>query len=127
MKLAKENGMEDFTEESAKAYFETVHKSGEISDEELENAVGGCKTGDGRRVVSRGLLCPHPKRYYGWECKVCHQNRINCSCGRPNTTEVEDAFGVTGNFNKIGACDCCVHCTYEGGKWYCNDARTNLI
>ena len=32
--LAKENGIE-LTEESAKAYYDTMHQSGELSDEEL--------------------------------------------------------------------------------------------
>ena len=48
MALAKENGTE-LTEESAKAYFEQLHpKTGELSDEELDNvAGGGCYSNDG--------------------------------------------------------------------------------
>ena len=38
--LAKENGME-MTEESANAYFAKLHKSGEVSDDELDNVSGG--------------------------------------------------------------------------------------
>ena len=47
MALAKENGTE-LTEESAKAYFEQLHpKTGELSDEELDNvAGGGCNAKD---------------------------------------------------------------------------------
>ena len=41
MALAKENGME-LTEESAKAYFEQLNpKTGELSDDELNNVAGG--------------------------------------------------------------------------------------
>lgn len=42
--LAKENGIE-MTDEAAKAHFERLHNSGEISDEELDNVSGGgCST-----------------------------------------------------------------------------------
>ena len=55
--LAKENGME-MTEEQANAYFSQLHPtSGEIADEELENvAGGGCRSGDGRLVVTTGVF-----------------------------------------------------------------------
>ena len=53
--LAKENGVE-LTEESAMAYFAQLHKSGELSDEELGNvAGGGCSTSAGYTVVTSGL------------------------------------------------------------------------
>ena len=32
LKIAQENGMSEFTEESAKEYFELINKSGELSD-----------------------------------------------------------------------------------------------
>ena len=55
--LAKENGAE-LTEESAKAYFDQLHKTGELSDDELDNvAGGGCHTKDGRLVVSTTYFC----------------------------------------------------------------------
>ena len=42
--LAKENGAE-ITSEEAAAYFAQLNKSGELSDEELDNvAGGGCQT-----------------------------------------------------------------------------------
>lgn len=41
LKLAHENGREEFGEESAKAYFDVLQKTGEITEEELENASGG--------------------------------------------------------------------------------------
>lgn len=41
MALAKENGLELF-ENDAKAYFERLNLSGELSDEELDNVSGGC-------------------------------------------------------------------------------------
>ena len=56
--LAKESSI-DLTEEEAKAYFEQLHpKTGEITDEELDNVSGGgCHTKDGRLVVSVMHYC----------------------------------------------------------------------
>lgn len=66
--LAQENGIE-LTEEEAEAYFEKLHRSGEMSDEELDNvAGGGCYTNwlyDGASdflVVTNGYSCEL------WEC-----------------------------------------------------------
>ena len=49
MVLAKENNME-LTEESAQAYFNQLNpKTGELSDDELDNvAGGGCQSDNGR-------------------------------------------------------------------------------
>ena len=45
--LAKESSI-DLTEEEAKAYFEQLHpKTGELSDDELDNVSGGCHTKGG--------------------------------------------------------------------------------
>ena len=38
--LAKENGVE-LTAESAKAYFDQLHKDGELADDELDSVAGG--------------------------------------------------------------------------------------
>ena len=58
MALAKENGME-LTEESAKAYFEQLNpKTGEVSDDELNNVSGG------RLLFVR--LCLQPLRHKGY-------------------------------------------------------------
>ena len=47
LKIAHDNGMSEFNEENAKAYFDMLNQHGEISEEELENAAGGC--GGGRK------------------------------------------------------------------------------
>ena len=63
--LAKENGVE-MTAEEAKEYFDQLHKSGELSDEELDNvAGGGCHAKDGRLVVTAFYGCEH------WACHLC--------------------------------------------------------
>lgn len=54
MNLAKEN---DFAlaEEEAKAYFKQIHKTGEMSDDELNNvAGGGCYKKDGYLPIGNG-------------------------------------------------------------------------
>lgn len=102
--LAKENGMDDVTEESAAAYFEYFHKSGELSDEELDNvAGGGCHARDGRLIVTAISSC------ISWKCEKCgweivvHGHR-RCDCSSNGTT-----------------CGNCRYCTYEKGIWYCNN------
>ncbi|MDE6729412.1 MAG: bacteriocin [Oscillospiraceae bacterium] len=63
--LAKENGI-TLSEDEARDYFNQLHKSGELSDDELANVSGGgCYYGDGRLVVTAGYYC---KRY---QCKYC--------------------------------------------------------
>lgn len=49
--LAKENGV-NMSENAAKEYFARIHKTGEVSDEELDNvAGGGCQTRANMKVV----------------------------------------------------------------------------
>ncbi len=90
--LAKENG-EELTEESAKAYFDQFHKTGELSDDELDNvAGGGCHTKDGRLVVSALHVC-------------------------------DDFNGKRGirKGEEYAECNSCIYCTYEKGLWLCNN------
>lgn len=39
----------EFTQEQAEAYFEQMNKSGELSDDELDNVAGGCGGGDDKK------------------------------------------------------------------------------
>ena len=104
MEFAKENGVE-LTEESAKAYFEQLNpKTGELSDDELDNvAGGGCHTKDGRLVVSAMNYCEE------WRCKddgsMSYLNVLFVEC---NTCH-RQAF-----------CHSCSYCKYEKGLWLCN-------
>ena len=45
LEMAKEESIE-MSAEQAKEYFVTIHASGELSDEELDNVSGGCGSGD---------------------------------------------------------------------------------
>lgn len=58
--VMRENGVEEFSEENAKMYFDFIHKSGELSDDELNAATGGCSTG-GKTVVSCNHECHNGK------------------------------------------------------------------
>ena len=103
IEIASENDVE-MTEEGAKAYFDLLHpKTGEISDDELDNVAGGaCYRGDGRMVTTVANLCRE------WRCKKdgnrmeSDHRPICCKCG------------------KTAICNTCKFCTYEKGLWLCN-------
>ena len=102
--IAKENGTE-LTEESAKAYFELLHpKTGEISDDELDNVSGGgCYKGD-RLVVSVLHVCRD------WKCKRDGSDRVE-RMGEPGCR----TCGV------VSVCSNCKFLSYEKGLWLCNN------
>ena len=104
MALAKESG-EEITEESAKAYFDLLNpKTGELSDDELDNvAGGGCYNGD-RLVISVMHYCDE------WRCK---DDGSQCDI---------DGLLVCCNTCRVAAyCHSCHYCTYEKGLWLCNN------
>ena len=95
--LAKENGIE-LTPESAKAYFDSLNKAGEISDDELDSVAGGkkcgtCYSNDGRPIVTAFNSCEYytdedtgeirPDDGYCMNCR--HSSYTNgylfCYCG----------------------------------------------
>lgn len=104
--LAKVNEIE-LSEDEAKGYFEQFNKTGELSDEELDNvAGGGCYNGD-RLVVSALNRCEK------WVCKHCGKGYVrdqthSCSAYKNNPTCFK------------GKCCDCKNCTYEKGLWLCN-------
>ncbi len=112
--LAKENNME-MTEEEAKAYFEQFHKSGELSDDELDNvAGGGCHASDGRLITTIGNNCSH------WHCKKCYNghyaiSRRSDASGKKHLCYDDKVFD--------DCCNNCYFCSYEGGTWYCNNSK----
>lgn len=64
MALSKENGME-MTEETANTYWGQLHpKSGELSDDELDNVAGGsCYADDGYLKTTIGHRCKYYEDY----------------------------------------------------------------
>lgn len=115
--LAKENGIE-ITEDEAKAYFEQLNKSGELSDDELDSvAGGGCYKG-GRLIVTCFNSCDD------WTCRKCG-GKLDYNNGYSG--------GLRGGGYKMGHtcpdgtkghefnCTKCKHCSYEKGMWLCNN------
>lgn len=80
-KSAKENGVE-LSEEEAQDYFEQMNRSGELSDDELDNVAGGCGgCGDSGERWNDGYNCRKEGcmgRYY-WDAKT--RFYICCQCG----------------------------------------------
>lgn len=106
--LAKENGIE-LPEDEAKAHFEQLNKSGELSDEELDNVSGGgCYYKDGRLVVTHGNSCDE------WSCQYCNKSF------RPHAYWTLPGGYVPNRYH----CDTCWYMVYEHGLWLCdNPAR----
>ena len=101
--LAKENDVE-MTEETAKAYFELMQaqtKTGELSDEELDNVSGGgCHTDDGRMITT---TLSGPCSLY--RCKLCGAGARG---------------SIYGNCCDGPCCERCQYMSYESGLWLCN-------
>ena len=117
--IAKENGME-MTEESAKAYYEQIHKTGELSDDELDNVAGGWCYHDGNRVVTPLSWCPD------WICDECgssyewvEQDATGCMLPKCKTPEKHSGKVVYSPY----CCNCKYYryddalclCTYHRG------------
>lgn len=122
--LAKENGIE-LTEEGAEAYFDRFHKSGELTDEELDNvAGGGCYAGDGRLVVTCGHECKK------WVCKKCNHGLAYVKQYVYHGTQKHYYTDWAHCYTGCGFMYCpeedwtCKNCKYyvwEGGLFLCNN------
>ena len=112
IEIAKENDVE-MTEESAKAYVDLLHpKTGEVSDDELDNVSGGgCGTPkDDRMVVTSKDSCYH------FSCKYDEW---------PRGTDMSKISSGTLYFYcvkcyKPAYCSNCRYMVYENGKNRCN-------
>lgn len=104
--LAKENGIE-LTQEEADAAFAQLHKTGELSDDELENVTGGGCRKNGHLVVSIGYRCNL------WKC---HKH--------PSTPTqmlyyADDYYNGCPDCHAHTTCNFCYYCKYTGGLWLC--------
>ncbi len=110
--FAKKNHLE-VSEEEINAYYNRFHKTGEMTDNELNNVSGGgCHKTDGRLIVSIWHYCD------GFKCGMCKSDRFETHSTKPF---------VVGSFSRIcsrcGAtveCKYCAYMTYEKGLWLCN-------
>ena len=122
LKIAHDNGMTDFTEENAKAYFEAMHKSGELADEEMDVSAGGCGTlrAHGQIMVSIFNSCGH------YRCGACNSSY---SLGKKAAYRDEETlnacdqkvFDPNNEYGHTGRCGDCYYCSYERGAWWCNN------
>ena len=118
LELAHENGMSEFTEENAKGYFEAMHKSGELSDEEMDVSAGGCgqiRSG-GRIVVTHLNSCNN------FVCKDCGRNYTET---RRHWEDCHGYFLQEGDCSNQLFCCNCKFFIYEKGLWLCNNPAHN--
>ena len=69
LNLAKENDIA-LTQDEARDYFTQMNKSGELSDEELDNVSGGGCGGGQNIDPSRARHPSHTCEYF--QCRICH-------------------------------------------------------
>lgn len=116
-KLARECGMDNFSEEDAKSYFDTLHKSGELSDDETDAAGGGCAVREnGKKMVAICNDCDH------WRCEKCNNARgAISSFGLKARKIYADEYSLKNNCGHGTGCGNCYYCSYENGFWWCNN------
>ena len=116
--LAKENGMEDFSVDSAKAYYEQFHKEGELLDEELDNVAGGaCYIDDGRMVTTVFNDC----KYFA--CKHCGSTNRKIPYGHYSDCPFAKMSPLSEQVeinDELRGCSNCKYMSYEKGLWLCN-------
>ncbi len=105
LSLAKESGLE-LSEEQANAYFDKLNKSGELSDDELNNVAGGglCSDPKPSNVVDEEHVCDN------WRCKECGIDRDTIPAGLAHYHQGILPFHPT--------CSYCKYC-YQDGPYYC--------
>lgn len=119
MSLAKENGVE-LTAEEAASYFAQLNKSGELSDEELDNVAGGGCQARGLVHINNDLKVGDVFKYYRpeeggfYQCYKCgnetyrvtglrdnFQNTIDCACTRCGWKRIFNNYTDQDVFHKI--------------------------
>ncbi len=103
------------TEQELEEFMKNGGKSGELTDDELDNVAAGKKCGtvykNGRPVVTIWNACEH------FGCK---------KCGKLGVLMYNGWRCLTLSCDTIADCQHCKFCRYTGGLWLCyNDARRN--
>ena len=103
MTLAKENGVE-LTKEEAQEYFAQLNKSGELSDEELDNVAGGGCQAQGLVHINNDLKVGDVFKYYRPE-DGCFYQCYKCKNEMFRVAALGDTFQhmVDGACTKCGA------------------------
>lgn len=137
LNMAHGAGMTDFTEENARVYFNALNQSGEMSDEEIDAAGGGCAVhSHGQKMVTYTNRCGH------WKCEYANYPRnhgkkaefgitpreryldeeylssFSCSQCKRNSS----GFYPCNKLIKDAICLTCYYLSYERGAWWCNSA-----
>ena len=111
--LAKENDCE-MSDEEAEAYFAQLHKSGELSDEELENVSGGGCRKDGHLVVTVMYSCEL------WKCKT---HKIGYETSDWRNVHTGKQYKKCPKCGEDAHCVTCDYCHYEKGLWLCYNPK----
>ena len=125
LNIARASGMTDFTEENARAYFNVLNQHGELADEEIDAAGGGCAyRAHGQKMVTTLNGCSH------WRCNRCNNGRSN-SLARKKFYAKEDFTNschcvfMDGEdeipYEQDHYCMNCYYCSYEHAAWWCNN------
>ena len=124
IRLATEKEVEA-SEEQIRKFYEMNHKSGELSDDELNNVAGGWCYNDGRPVITVG------EQRDCFVCKECGlpfkgsdyydegKNFGPSAFGRAHTC----TYGLVEGYSRTYICNCgnCKYCIYEKGLWLCDN------
>ena len=117
LKIAHDAGMTDFTEENARVYFNALNQSGEMSDEEIDAAGGGCAVrAHDQKMVSALNFCKH------YRCNICHTGSNSLKRKEKYLPDKEIFYACNRDANHVNRCDTCYYCSYEKGAWWCNNA-----
>jgi len=115
--LAKENNIPLTREQAQDIYVQLNQKSGELSDDELDNvAGGGCYNGEGQLIVTAmyGSSCDF------WKC-------INCGSTETTTTiDGRDTVTVCKGCGTNDTCPGCSYCVSQGGLVLCSHPSNKI-
>ncbi len=108
--LAKESDVEITAEQAQEIFARLNQKSGELSDDELDNvAGGGCHNGEGYLVVTAAHSCDL------WKCKKCGSTELQMN--------INGAKIICSNGDSYQACAHCSYCISQAGLLICTNPR----
>ena len=120
--LAKENNVE-LTEEQATAYFEQLHKKGEVNDDELGNVSGGAchrsVNGEKYTVVTSSVSCFTGLFSDLVKTDTFEENGKKISIQTPQRRDNETKRGLWYMCSSKGQCGHCYYLEFDDGIGYC--------
>ena len=119
--LSKEYGAE-ISQEDAKIYFALMNKTGELSDDELnDTAGGGCQTSGGQTVVTSGKKCftgQYSSNWYrGEDGDWCSSRKDNVALRKLWWIGVNNL--ITDIMRESRFCGSCKYLEFKNGTGYC--------